>query len=179
MDRHLDGFESVMCRLTATTKREAIIETIDSCPVFSIMPDIQKFKRAVLRREEIETTGIGHGIAVAHGKVRNLSYTLVGLGISDSGIEYNAKDGNPVHFLFVIASSPSRQLEYIKTISNILRTLRNEEVRQELQKLKRNCSWSDVHSPECQSLLQMLITQHFAWMNQPGRQNSTENDQTQ
>jgi len=159
-----ESFQSVMCRITATTKREAIEETIDSCPVFTTLPDLAKFKRAVLKREEIETTGIGHGIAVAHGKVRNLSHVLVALGISPQGIDYQAKDGQPVKFLFVIASSPNRQLEYIKTISNILRTLRSEEVRQELLSLDRTCTVREVHSPECQSLLQMLLTQHFAWM---------------
>ena len=164
MDRQLESFDSVMCHVSTKTKQEAILETVENCPIFSSLPDKDKFIKAVLRREEIETTGIGHGIAVAHGKVKNLSHILVGLGISETGIDYEAKEGQPDQFHFVIASTPSRQLEYIKTISNILRTLRDEDVRKELLSIKQNCTLDQIQSQECQSLLRMLLTQHFAWI---------------
>lgn len=157
-------FGSVICHIDALTKHEAIDEVIDKCTIFRNLPDINRFKRAVLNREAIETTGIGHGIAIAHGKVRNLSHVQVGLGLSECGIEYDAKDGMPVHFLFVIASSPTRQFEYIRTLSALLRTVRSPEVRNELLRLDENYECPDPLSSQGDSLMRMLADQHFSWI---------------
>ena len=120
--------------------------------------------RAVLERDAIDTTVIVHGIAIAHGEVRNLSHVQVGLGLSECGIEYDAKDGLPVHFLFVIASSPTRQFEYIRTLSALLRTVRSPEVRNELLRLDENYECPDPLSSQGDSLMRMLADQHFSWI---------------
>ncbi len=157
-------YESVICHIGALEKTEAINEVIDKCSIFKTLPDIDRFRRAVHNREAIETTGIGHGIAIAHGKIRNLNHVQVGLGLSECGVEYHAKDGHPVHFLFVIASSPTRQFEYIRTLSALLRTVRSPEVRDELLKLDENYECADPLSTQGVSLMRMLADQHFSWI---------------
>jgi PTS system nitrogen regulatory IIA component len=164
VNHDLEAFESVICHISSTEKSDAINEVIDTCSVFQTLPDIQKFKHAVIRREEIETTGIGHGIAIAHGKVRNLQHIHVGLGLSECGVVFNAKDGKPVHFLFVIASSPTRQFEYIRTLSVLLRTVRDPEVREELLSGSGQADCQDNFSADSHTLIRMLATQHFSWL---------------
>ncbi len=44
---------SVICHIDATTKAEAIGEVIDKCTIFHSLPDLSRFKRAVLNREAI------------------------------------------------------------------------------------------------------------------------------
>ncbi len=129
--------KTLICHVDSLEKEDAILEVIDKCTVFSSLDDIPAFKHAVIERERIETTGIGHGIGIAHGKIENLESVYVGLGLSECGIEYAAKDDKPVHFLFVIASSPTKQFEYLKTLSTLLRTVRTPEVREELLSLGR------------------------------------------
>lgn len=160
----MPDYESVICHIDATTKIEAIREVIDKCSVFKSLPDVSRFKQAVIHREEIETTGIGHGIAIAHGKIRNLAHVQVALGLSGRGVDYDAKDGKPVHFLFVIASSPTRQFEYIRTLSALLRTVRSPEVRDELLQLDNQYQCSEQLSSQGDTLMRMLATQHFAWL---------------
>jgi len=160
----ISDYGSVICHIDARTKIAAIQEVIEKCSIFKSLPDIDRFKRAVINREEIETTGIGHGIAIAHGKVRNLAHVQVALGLSECGIDYEAKDESPVHFLFVIASSPTRQFEYIRTLSALLRTVRSPEVRSELLRLDNNYECEDPLSSQSNSLLQMLAHQHFSWL---------------
>ncbi|WP_422478122.1 PTS sugar transporter subunit IIA [Pleomorphochaeta sp. DL1XJH-081] len=157
-------YDSVICHIQATSKKEAIDEVIDKCSIFRSLPDLNRFRRAVHNREAIETTGIGHGIAIAHGKIRNLSHVQVALGLSECGVEYDAKDGLPVHFLFVIASCPTRQFEYIRTLSALLRTVRSPEVRGELLQLDDNYECPDPLSSQGDSLMKMLADQHFSWL---------------
>lgn len=112
---------SKMVLLHGTDKREAIRQVVCGSETLTAhVGDIAHFLNVVWRREKIETTGIGHGIAIAHGKIMGLEKVHVALGISKEDIDYHALDGKPVHMLFVIASSPNLQGEYLKTLSRLL-----------------------------------------------------------
>ena len=161
------GFGPVICQIDAQDKFAAIDEVIDRCSVFHDLSDMDRFRRAVRRREHVETTGIGHGVAIAHGKILHLDRIRVGLGLSVEGVEYDAKDAQPVHLLFVIASSPARQFEYIKALSSILRSVRNDDVRDELLKLDSQVlsgSCDLTGSDGCLNFLRMMASQHFGWL---------------
>ncbi|ADY13963.1 putative PTS IIA-like nitrogen-regulatory protein PtsN [Sphaerochaeta globosa str. Buddy] len=149
---------SVICQLQSTDKTQAILEVIDSCNIFSSLPDLERFKRGVLRRERAQTTGIGHGVAIAHGKILGLNEVHIALGISRDGIEYGSADGMPVHLLFVIASSPSIQMEYLGSLSAILRSVRTEEMRTHLMDIHQSKS-----DEACQRFFSMMALQRFIW----------------
>ena len=150
--------QSVICQLQSIEKTQAILEVIDYCSVFSSLPDLERFKRGVLRRERLQSTGIGHGVAIAHGKILGLKEVHIALGISREGIEYGSSDGMPVHLLFVIASSPSIQMEYLGSLSSILRSVRTEEMRAHLL---------DMHlrktDEACRRFFSMMSEQRFVW----------------
>lgn len=149
---------SVICQLQATEKNQAILEVIDTCTIFSSFTDLERFKRGVLRRERVQSTGIGHGVAIAHGKILGLNEVHIALGLSAGGIEYGSADGMPVHLLFVIASSPSLQMEYLGSLSAILRSVRSVEMRSHL--LDLHTSQSDE---ACQRFFSMMAEQRFVW----------------
>ncbi|MDC7245552.1 MAG: PTS sugar transporter subunit IIA [Sphaerochaetaceae bacterium] len=158
---------TLICHIDAQMKVPAIHEVIQKCSVFSTLPDIDLFKKAVIEREMIETTGIGHGIAIAHGKVPDLTSVKVGLGLSECGVEYDAKDGKPVHFLFVIASSPNKQFEYIRTLSTLLRTVRSAEVREELLSLDELYKCDPFHrhgSTQGDIAMRSFVSHYFSWL---------------
>jgi len=122
-----------VCQVKETEKFAAIDEVIDNCSVFDGLSNSkERFRRAVHRREIIETTGIGHGIAVAHGKLPCVDHLRIGLGISKEGINFKSKDGKPVHLLFVIASTPFHQINYLKALAVILRSARNSDIKNEV-----------------------------------------------
>jgi len=146
---------NAFCEVTATEKKEAILQVIDTCKVFASIPDRDRFKRAVFRRERIETTGIGHGVAIAHGKILGLDQVYVGLGLSKPGITYGSLDGSPVHLLFVIASSPVTQITYLRVLGKLLETARRSDIRSRL----------DAFEPEAFPCLVKDITeQEFSWL---------------
>ncbi|HET6451608.1 MAG TPA: PTS sugar transporter subunit IIA [Spirochaetia bacterium] len=120
---------TVVAELLSTDKFDAIRETIRRAPVFRALADVSRFEEAVIERERQHSTGFGHGVAVAHGRVEGVSRVLIGLGISRLGIPFDAPDGEPVRLLFVIASPPSLSLEYLQTLSTLVRCLREKEDR--------------------------------------------------
>jgi PTS system nitrogen regulatory IIA component len=120
---------SVVADLISTEKFEALRELIRRAPVFRALADAARLEEAVLERERQQSTGLGHGVAVAHGPVEGVPRVLIALGVSRTGIPFESPDGEPVRLLFVIASPPSLSLEYLQTLSTLVRCLRDKEDR--------------------------------------------------
>jgi PTS system nitrogen regulatory IIA component len=129
---HCFNSGTVVPDLRSTEKLEALRELIHRAPVFSSLEDRARFEEAVIERERQQSTGFGHGVAVAHGRVKGVPRVLIALGVSRHGIPFDSPDGEPVRLLFVIASPPSLSLEYLQTLSTLVRCLRDKEDRTHL-----------------------------------------------
>jgi len=123
---------SVVSDLRSTDKFEALRELIQRAPVFSRLSVPADIEKAVVSREREQTTGFGHGIAVAHGRVKGLSRVLIALGISRKGIPYDSPDGEPVRLLAVIAYPPRLSVDYLQALSTLVRCLREPRDREAL-----------------------------------------------
>lgn len=123
---------SVVAELASVEKFDAIRELIREAPVFRQIPNIAQFEEAVIAREKVQSTGFGHGVAVAHGRIPGLARVLIGFGLSRAGIPFNAVDGKPVHLLFIIASPPHLSLDYLQVLSTLVRCLRERPMRESI-----------------------------------------------
>ncbi|MBN2533700.1 MAG: PTS sugar transporter subunit IIA [Spirochaetales bacterium] len=123
--------------LSSNCKFDAIKELISKVSIFGTIKNIQKLEEAVICREKLQSTGIGNGVAIAHGKTDEVKKTFVVLGISKTGIEYDSPDGKPVNFLFLIANPPEKHNHYLSTLSTIARIISNHSFRNEI--LSINC----------------------------------------
>lgn len=112
---------TVVDNLQNTDKFAAIHEVVGRALVFADGPRRAAVEQAVMRRERIQSTGIGHGVAAAHGQTEGVSEVTIALGISRTGIDYHAVDGEPVKLLFVLATPPDRHRDYLTALSGICR----------------------------------------------------------
>jgi PTS system nitrogen regulatory IIA component len=111
----------VVDNLQSTDKFQAIHEVVGRAAVFANGQQRIAVETAVVRREHIQTTGIGHGVAAAHGQTDDVSEVKIALGISRTGIDYHSVDGEPVRLLFVLATPPDNHRDYLTALSGICR----------------------------------------------------------
>jgi nitrogen PTS system EIIA component len=132
---------SVLWELRSTDKFEAIRELIQNAPVFTDHEhlELDDFTETVLERERLQSTGFGHGVAVAHGRTPQVDEPTIALGISHEGIDFDSYDGEPVHLLFIVANHPEHQMNYLHILSTLVAMVRNELFRRELL----NCAHAD------------------------------------
>ena len=123
---------TVIADLHGSDKYEALRQLIHQAPVFREIGSLHSFEKAVIERETLQSTGLGHGVAVAHGRAPGVKRVLIALGVSHSGIAYESPDGLPVRLLFVIASPPHVSLDYLQALSTLVRCLRHSQVRADL-----------------------------------------------
>ena len=130
-------FESgtVVQDLECTEKYRAISELIRKAPIFTEIADLDRFEKAVIEREKAQSTGFGHGIAVAHGRIEGIDRVLIAFGVSRKGISFESRDGKPVSLLFIIASPPHMSLDYLQALSTLVRILRDDSLRESLLSL--------------------------------------------
>ncbi len=147
-----------VCMLSSTDRFEAIRELISKSSAFEGLSDHEAFTQEVIAREKIQSTGIGRGVAIAHGKCPFVKRVNIGLGIAPQGIEFDALDGKPVHLLFVIASAPALQLHYLKALSKLIKWVKQKDVREALMSMRLD---GDAPAGKAQDVLALLEEQRF------------------
>jgi Kef-type K+ transport system membrane component KefB/mannitol/fructose-specific phosphotransferase system IIA component (Ntr-type) len=86
---------------------------------------------AVLRREAVMGTGIGHGVAVPHARLAGLKGPVVAAGVSRRGLDFDAEDAEPVRLVFLLLTPASDHGAQVKILASLARLIRDPQVRQE------------------------------------------------
>lgn len=88
--------------------------------------------RAVREREAVLSTGIGHGVAIPHGKSPAVGELRMAAGRSAEPVDFDALDGEPVSLVFLLVGPESAAGPHIKALSRISRLVRRDDVRERL-----------------------------------------------
>ena len=123
--------DSIIVDLKGNTKEE-ILGELEGAVDESKITDRQKVLEAVLQREEIMSTGIGHGIAIPHGKSEFVKELGGVLGIKRDGVDFDSLDGRPTFIFFLLVSPMDVSGPHIKALARISRLLKGEEFRKRL-----------------------------------------------
>ena len=119
--------ELINLSLTAETKIQAINSLIDLLYKADRISDKDQFLQEVLERENTESTDLGFGIAIPHGRCSAVIDPSVSIGKLSIPVAWNRSDesqDNPVYAIFLMASSPGDQgkshMEIIAKIATLL-----------------------------------------------------------
>ena len=84
------------------------------------------------RREKLQSTGIGQGIAIPHGRTDAVSAITACFGRSVSGVDFQSLDGEPTHLFFTLLVPEEAQGAHLKALARLSRLLKKTELRQRL-----------------------------------------------
>ena len=82
--------------------------------------------KAIMKREELGSTGIGRGVAVPHTKHPSVNELVGAVAVSQDGVDFDSLDGEKVHLLFLLISPPDRPGDHLRALENISRQLRDD-----------------------------------------------------
>ena len=120
--------ETIRADLAAEDKESVIAEMVGSMVETGHIAaeDVDSILKAIMKREELGSTGIGRGIAVPHTKHPSVDRLVGTVGISTEGVDFNSLDGERVQLLFLLISPPDRPGDHLRALENISRQLRDE-----------------------------------------------------
>ncbi|HEX4130425.1 MAG TPA: PTS sugar transporter subunit IIA [Pirellulales bacterium] len=120
--------EAVKANLSASSKegviRELVQTLLDAGRVNA--EQSESIVKAILKREDLGSTGIGRGVAVPHTKHPSVNRLVGAVGVSPEGVDFNSLDGEKVNLLFLLISPPDRPGDHLRALENVSRQLRND-----------------------------------------------------
>jgi len=120
--------EAIRAEIEAADKegviREIVQALLDAGRVES--DESESVVKAILKREELGSTGIGRGVAVPHTKHPSVDQLVGTVAVSKNGVDFASLDGEPVHLFFLLISPPHRPGDHLRALENISRQLRND-----------------------------------------------------
>ncbi|MFH0910694.1 MAG: PTS sugar transporter subunit IIA [Planctomycetota bacterium] len=119
---------SVLDDLEATTKKEALVEMVDTLVNTSQLRAESRngILKTLMAREELGSTGIGQGVAIPHAKHPSIKKILGLVARSREGVEFDALDGEPVHLFFLLLSNHDPSSKHLESLAYISKHLRDE-----------------------------------------------------
>jgi len=88
---------------------------------------------ALLERESLGPTGVGHGVALPHARIDGLDQVVGVLALLDKPIEFDAVDRQPVDLAFALFAPMDAGVEHLKALALVSRTLRDASLRAKLR----------------------------------------------
>ena len=98
--------------------------------------DVSKLVQILLKRESLGSTGIGQGVAIPHGKSDCVDRLVAAFGVSGSGINFDALDGEPVNLFFLLVAPEDSAGPHLKALARISRLLKDKHFRDSLKSAK-------------------------------------------
>ena len=123
--------EAININLTARDKKGVLDEL--AAPVASAAGATKdQLVKVLMERERLGSTGIGGGIGIPHGKLKNLESLLLGFGLSRQGVNFESMDGRPTHIFFLLLTPEDSAGIHLKLLARISRMLKNDDFKDRL-----------------------------------------------
>lgn len=137
--------EAIKTDLQADDKESAIRELVQALASAGAVPsgEYDAIIAAIMKREELGSTGIGKGVAVPHTKHASVTKLVGAVGVSSAGVDFNSLDGEKVHLFFLLVSPTDRPTDHLRALENISRQLRDDNFCRFLKQAK---SLADVQT---------------------------------
>lgn len=137
--------EAIVPALVATTRDAAITEIIQSLKSAGQFSDadVADITAAVLRREQLGSTGIGHGVAIPHSRHRDVPNLVGTVAVSQAGLAFDSIDGEPVYVLFLLISPDQQPGPHLRALDAVVQKTKDETL---VSKLKTCRSAEEIWS---------------------------------
>ena len=123
--------EAILADLKAQNKKGILEELV--VPVAELAGVQQEdLVKVLLERERLGSTGIGGGIGIPHGKMKDLESLVLGFGLSRKGVDFESLDGKPAHIFFLLITPENSTGLHLKLLARISRILKNETFKDRL-----------------------------------------------
>jgi PTS system nitrogen regulatory IIA component len=123
---------AVEASLGASNKPGVIRELVGL--MLKVVPDLDpnELVDTLERREKLQSTGIGHGVAIPHGKASGVQKLVACVGRSSSGVDFQSLDGLPTHLFFTLLVPETEHGTHIKALARLSRLLKDMRIRRRL-----------------------------------------------
>ncbi|CAI9415481.1 Nitrogen regulatory protein [Pleomorphomonas sp. T1.2MG-36] len=124
--------DAILPRLKTANKKQALQEMAAKAAALTGRDERDIFE-TLMQREKLGSTGVGHGVAIPHGKLAGLERLVGVFALLDRPIDFDSLDGEPVDVVFLLLAPESAGADHLKALARIARVLRDDETAAKLR----------------------------------------------
>jgi PTS system nitrogen regulatory IIA component len=125
--------DAIILDLKSCSSKRQVLKELSRHAATSAGLDQQRLLEALLERERLGTTGIGHGIAIPHARLDELDHMVGVFARLDHPVDFEALDDQPSDLVFLLLAPNTADAESLKALARVSRVLRDASSRQRLR----------------------------------------------
>jgi len=130
--------ERVKCASEASSKKrllEIMAEMLATADIKLASSDVLE---SLQHRERLGSTGIGHGVAIPHGRLAGIDQAYGALVTLNQGIDYDAPDHQPVDLLFALVVPEQSTDEHLQILATLAQSFSNSQTSEKLRQCQNS-----------------------------------------
>jgi PTS system nitrogen regulatory IIA component len=135
----------VLPALTATTKAGILDELAGAVAARHPEIDQTRLVQALDERERLNSTALGDGVAIPHGKLPGLRRVFAAFGRSAAGVDFQSLDGKPTYLFFLLVAPEESAGAHLKALARVSRLVKDDGFRARL-----------LHAPDAAALYEAI-----------------------
>jgi PTS system nitrogen regulatory IIA component len=124
--------ELVLPDLGARSKTDVLVELANAVARSHPELDRERLVQALEDRERLNSTALGDGVAIPHGKLSGIKRVIAAFARSRQGVDFHSLDGEPTHLFFLLVAPEDSAGAHLKALARISRLLKDETFRSRL-----------------------------------------------
>lgn len=121
--------DAVIVNLASKGKNEVLAEMANALAKAEPGIDPGCLLNILMEREALQSTGVGEGVAIPHGKISGLDHPVVSFARSVAGVDFGSIDNRWVNLVFLLVAPEHAGELYLKALARISRLCRDAELR--------------------------------------------------
>jgi PTS system nitrogen regulatory IIA component len=123
---------AILPNLKAASKKQALQDLAKKAAGLTGQHERTIFD-VLLERERLGTTGVGHGIAIPHGKLPDLDRVYGVFARLERPVDFDAIDEQPVDLMFLLLAPEHAGADHLKALARVSRLLRDQSMCEKLR----------------------------------------------
>jgi PTS system nitrogen regulatory IIA component len=119
--------ESAYCGLKLSSKKK-VLEKVSELMAAKVDVEAQEIFETILNREKLGSTGLGHGVAIPHGRLQDSKKAAAIFILLEEPVDYDSTDGQPVDVIFALLVPQDANTEQLKYLAQIAKLLSEEKL---------------------------------------------------
>lgn len=124
--------EGSILDLVATGKDDLLAELAGALAAADPALERDALLTVLREREALQSTGIGEGVAIPHGKIAGLTRLVATFARSTAGVDFESIDGQPTQLFFLLVVPEQSGGQHLKALARISRFFRDASFREKL-----------------------------------------------
>ncbi len=117
--------EIIKTPIESTSKNDVIAELLQILVDQGKVDNQAEVYNALLAREALCSTGFERGIAMPHAKSEAVKELALAIGVSPKGLDFEALDGQPSHFFFLLLAPADQATKHVEALSELARLMQS------------------------------------------------------